>query len=260
MDNCYLCGGNAAVKVKCEMSNGKRETGKSIQPKSALIILDGEINKRLLLKYLSSTKSFQKPSDSRFRGNDNKIKKNTILISADGASNILHNWKIIPDYIIGDLDSITPKAKLFFKIKKVPIKHISEQEYTDFEKCIKFALSKNIKDITVIGYGGKRSDHTLNNFSVMKRYYYKCRIKLIDEDFEIFFTPKSIELNCKRGDTVSLMAMPKAEGITTHGLQFPLRNEKLEFGIREGALNKATDRKVKIEFKKGDLLIFKKHS
>ncbi len=92
----------------------------------------------------------------------------------------------------------------------------------------------------------------------MKRYYKKCRIRLIDKDFEIFFAEKTTEFNCKTGETVSLMAMPKAEGITTYGLQYPLRNETLEFGVREGTLNKTVKNKVKIEFKKGDLLIFKK--
>jgi thiamine pyrophosphokinase len=207
---------------------------------SCLIVLDGEINKALLVKLRRS--AYQ------------------IFISADGASNKLYKWKIIPDYIIGDLDSITQKALAYFRKKKVLIKQIAEQEHTDFEKCIMHALSKKIKNITVIGYGGRRSDHYLNNFNVMKRYYKKCRIKLIDKDFEIFFAEKTTEFNCKSGETVSLMAMPKADGITTYGLQYPLKNESLEFGVREGTLNKTIENKVRIEFKKGDLLIFKKHS
>ena len=205
---------------------------------SCLIVLDGEINKSLLVKYRRSA--------------------NQLFISADGASNKLYKWKIIPDYIIGDLDSITPKAITYFKKQKVIIKRIAEQEHNDFEKCIKLALSKKISNITAIGYGGGRSDHFLNNFNVMKRYYKKCRIRLIDKDFEIFFAEKTTEFNCKTGETVSLMAMPKAEGITTYGLQYPLKNESLEFGIREGTLNKAIKNKVRIEFKKGNLLIFKK--
>ncbi len=221
----------------------KRQKAESIRQinNSCLIVLDGEINKSLLIKYI------------------NKPGIKPILISADGASNKLYEWKIIPDYIIGDLDSITPKALAYFKKKKVNIKRVAEQEHNDFEKCIKFALSEKLKDITVIGYGGKRADHMLNNFSVMKRYYNKCRIRFIDKDFKIFFAGKVTEFDCKIGDTVSLMAILKAEGITTYGLQYPLKNESLEFGIREGALNKAVSNKIKIKVKKGDLVVFKKH-
>lgn len=221
------------------MTNVKRETGNAVsqRPKSALIILDGEINSALLKK---------------------QIKIHSLVISADGASDKLYRLKIIPDYIIGDLDSITPKALAHFEKNNVHIKKIAEQEHNDFEKCLQFALSKKIKSIIVIGYGGKRADHMLNNFSVMKKYYKKCSIKLVDNDFEIFFAGKSAEFSCKKGDTVSVLAMPKAEGITTRGLQYRLKNETLEFGIREGALNKAVSSKVKIEVMKGDLLIFKK--
>jgi thiamine pyrophosphokinase len=203
-----------------------------------LLILYGEINKRLLAKAINSP--FEKP----------------VVISADGASNILYKWRIVPDYITGDLDSISPKALSYFKKKNAKIKRVKEQEHNDFEKCILLALSKKIKDITVIGYGGKRTDHMLNNFSVMKKYNKKCRMKLIDKDLEITFAQKVTEFDCRKGDTVSLMAFPKVEGITTHGLQYSLKNKKLELGVREGALNKAISNKVRIEFKKGDLLIF----
>jgi thiamine pyrophosphokinase len=231
---------------------------------SCLIVLDGVLSKKLLLKYLNPSTRLLILSDSRFSlpeqtgGNDKRILIKPVLISADGASNKLYEWKIIPGYIIGDLDSITPKALTYFKKKNVIIKRIAEQEHNDFEKCIMFALSKKIKNITVIGYGGKRPDHFLNNFSVMKRYYKKCRIRFIDKDFEVFFAGNVTHFDCKIGDTVSLMAMPKAEGITTYGLQYPLRNENLELGIREGALNKAISNKIRIEVKKGDLVIFKK--
>lgn len=207
-----------------------------------LIILDGEINRRLLSKLINSPE--QKP----------------VIISADGASNKLYNWKIIPDYITGDLDSISLYALKYFKKNNVRIKPVKEQEHNDFEKCIMLGLTKKTKDITVLGFGGKRADHILNNFSVMKKYYKKCKIKLIDKDFEISFAKKITDFQCKKGDTVSIMAFPKAEGITTHGLQYSLKNQKLELGIREGALNKAVSSKVRIEFKKGDLLIFKKSS
>jgi thiamine pyrophosphokinase len=225
-------------KAKAYPERSRRVKNKRQNKNSCLIVLDGEINKALLEKHIAAAPQ--------------------IFISADGASNKLCKWKIIPDYIIGDLDSITLKALAYFKKKNVPIEGVMEQEHNDFEKCIKLALSKKIKNITVIGYGGRRSDHFLNNFNVMKRYYKKCRIRLIDKDFEIFFAEKTTGFNCKTGETVSLMAVPKAEGITTYGLQYPLRNESLEFGIREGTLNKTVKNKVRIEFKKGDLLIFKK--
>jgi len=82
---------------------------------------------------------------------------------------------------------------------------------------------------------------------------------MIDKRFEIFFIRNRIEFDYKKDNIISLMPMPIAKGITTSGLQYKLEDEDLEFGVREGTLNKATSDKILINFKSGDLLLFKRH-
>jgi len=55
------------------------------------------------------------------------------------------------------------------------------------------------------------------------------------------------------------MALPSARNIITKGLEFPLKNESLEFGVREGTLNRSVSENISISFRKGSLLLFKKH-
>lgn len=207
---------------------------------NCLIVCNGDIDKKLLLKFLKSNPK-------------------VIKISADGASNILQRHNITPDYIVGDLDSIKPSVLSYYKHAGVTVKNISEQEHTDFEKAIMLALSLKPKNITVIGYAGKRIDHTINNFSILKRYYKKANIRFLDSDFEVFYTNKPIEFKYRKGNIISFLGMPKAEGVKTYGLIYPLNNEPLEFGVREGILNEALSNKVRIEMKKGELLVFRKH-
>lgn len=206
---------------------------------NCLIVLNGDINLHLLTDFINT--------------------QHPVIISADGASNFLYKHKIIPHYIIGDLDSITKLTFNFFKSKNVEIFTDIDQDYSDFEKAINLALKLKLKDICVIGYEGKRVDHTLNNFSIMKKYYKKCEIKCIDIAYEAFFIKQKIKFNYPILQTISLLAMPKASGIKTKGLIYPLENETLEMGKREGALNVSNDKTVSIEFSKGDLLLFKKH-
>jgi thiamine pyrophosphokinase len=104
-----------------------------------------------------------------------------------------------------------------------------------------------------------RPDHTLNNFSILKRYYKRADIKLITEEFEIYFIEKNCKINYKRGEIISLLAIPRADNITTTGLEYSLQNESLEFGVREGTLNKSVSEKITIRFKTGNILLFKKH-
>ncbi|OQY76553.1 MAG: thiamine diphosphokinase [Ignavibacteriales bacterium UTCHB1] len=207
--------------------------------KRSVIFLNGVICKSKIINYYLSKKSF--------------------LVCVDGAGNYLKRLNIIPDIVIGDLDSITATNLNYFKKRRVEILRITEQETTDFEKSLMYLKAHNCSDVTVIGAMSNRTDHTLNNFSVMKRYSDKMNIKMVDDKFEVSFVTKSINFKTVPGETVSFIGFPVARGVTTSGLEFPLNNEDLEFGIKEGTLNRATSRKIAINFTSGDLLIFKEH-
>ncbi|MFA5404140.1 MAG: thiamine diphosphokinase [Ignavibacteria bacterium] len=204
----------------------------------AIILLNGNIPFKILNKY---------------------YKKSIYLICADGASNDLKKHNIIPNIILGDLDSIKKDTLNYFRKKSVEIRRIDDQETTDFEKSLLYCIENNFKNILIFGASSKRQDHTLNNYSILKRYYKVLNLKIIDRKFEIFFVQKHLKFKYPINKLISMMPMPLAKGITTRGLKYELENEDLEFGIREGTLNISDDKEIKIEFTSGDLLLFKKH-
>lgn len=205
----------------------------------AIVFLNGAFQKSKIIKYYLTKKSF--------------------IVCADGAGNSMRKLGLIPDLLIGDLDSIKSPNLKYFKSKGTTIIKVEEQETTDFEKSLMYLTSNNFKSVIVFGAMSDRTDHSLNNFSVMKRYFKQLDIRIIDNTFEIFFVNKSKSLKCFPGETVSFLGFPTAKNITTTGLEFPLKRETLEFGVREGTLNKAISKRVKIDFTEGDLLIFKEH-
>ncbi len=209
---------------------------------NCLIVCDGELSKKVLSKFTKL----------------NKPRKQVTIISCDGASDFLYRHKVTPDYIIGDLDSIKPKTLSYYKNKKVIIKKNPDQYKTDLEKALDLAISKKFKNISIIGFSGMRFDHSVNNLSILKRYYKKANIRVYDNTFEMFIISKSAEFEYKKGDVISLIPLPEAKGVKTSGLKYPLKNETLTFGKREGALNEATGDYVKIEIAKGELLVFRK--
>ncbi|MEO6693654.1 MAG: thiamine diphosphokinase [Ignavibacteria bacterium] len=187
------------------------------------------------------------------------ISGKSYIIAADGGANYLNKKKILPNIIIGDLDSISENSLKYFKSKKVIIEKIEDQDTTDFEKCLLFCFKKKLINIIVLGATGTRPDHTLNNFSVLKRYSDRLNIKLIENEFEIFFIKKKIKFKYKTNETVSFLGLPKATDIKTEGLEYQLKGEDLEFGIREGTLNKSLSDSVTISYDSGSILLFKKH-
>jgi len=217
---------------------------KKLSLNRALIVCNGELQKSLINKFTVL----------------NKPQKQLEIIAADGASDFLCKNKILPDVIIGDLDSISPSAKKYFTGKNVKIRRIIDQNRNDLEKCIGYAIDNGFIEISVVGFSGDRFDHTINNLSILKKFHRKANIKVYDRDFEYFFINKNIEFECKPGDVLSLIALPKAKGITTKGLKYPLNNETLEFGVKEGALNSAALKTVAIKYQKGYLLVIKQHN
>lgn len=187
------------------------------------------------------------------------IGKDTFVISADGASNYLIKSSIKPDLIIGDLDSIKKNVLNAFAGKGAEIIKLAEQETTDFEKALLYCGGNMIKKVSVFGALSERADHTLNNFSVLKRHHRHFDIKLYDNSFEVFFIPKKYSFKYPKNEIVSFLALPLAEKVKSAGLEYTLRGEDLEFGVREGTLNRSSASVVKISYKKGSLLLFKKH-
>lgn len=238
MDYSYFNCRNVTVT---EVIKHKVKSIKKNSFKNALIVLNGKLSYSLINKFTDL----------------NKPRRQHVIIAADGASDFLFRHRIIPDVIIGDLDSISSAAKKNFTLKKVKIIKITDQYRNDLEKCLDFALSNGIKKISIVGFSGKRFDHTINNISILKKFSGKADLTVFERNFEYFFINKKIEFVCKPGDIVSLIALPLAAGITTKGLKYPLKNEILELGKREGALNTAISEKVKIRFTKGDLLVVK---
>ena len=188
-----------------------------------------------------------------FRGEKN------FIIAADGGANHLKENGIKADFIAGDLDSIKKDVLKYYKSLNTVIKKIPEQETTDFEKVLNYCSKNKSNNLKIFGAVSERTDHTLNNFSVLKRYFRKLNITLYSDEFEIYFVKGISEFAYKKGNTVSLLPFPKAYSVKTKGLKYSLSNENLELGKREGSLNISVSDKVSVGLEKGFLLLFKKH-
>ena len=93
---------------------------------SCIIVSNGKIYKKDLIKLLE----FNKP------------RRAISIIACDGASDFLKSCEVIPDIIIGDLDSVKPQTLKYFSRRKVTVKKVINQNKNDLEKAILYALSK----------------------------------------------------------------------------------------------------------------------
>lgn len=184
-------------------------------------------------------------------------KKNfSTLICADGGANHARKLKLIPDYIIGDLDSAEESTLSFFKSKSKIIK-LKRQNDTDVEKCIKFAVKNVFNEAVLLGVTGNRLDHTFCNLGILLKFFKKISLKLIAEESLLISYTGTVELKTSPGEIISLYGFDKKTEIASRGLKYPLKKDALPFGERESTSNIAKSDKIELEIKGGVIFIIR---
>jgi thiamine pyrophosphokinase len=183
------------------------------------------------------------------------VKQAGAVICADGGANTALKMGITPDAIVGDLDSV--HAEALVKFRRVAIYEDRNDQTTDLEKAITWAIQSKYDHITVVGASGKRLDHTVGNLGVLRKFYPDAIITLVDNSGELCYVGRECSFEAEKGDVVSLIPLNRCEDVSTIGLKYSLEGENLELGVREGTSNVVVASPVSIKVKKGHLLLFK---
>ncbi|MEI8133949.1 MAG: thiamine diphosphokinase [bacterium] len=206
---------------------------------SALILLHGEPPPEDLLHYFAN--------------------RSPHIIATDGAAEYALECGLQLNTVIGDMDSLNSEIRATIASKGINLITESDQNTTDFEKALEHLIKKEIREVTVLGLTGKRSDHVLSNLSVMLRYADQFDSIKAYDIFQVhhFLTAERQwhSFNMPIGTHVSLTPLPQAQGVTTSGLYYPLRNSQMNFGEIEGIDNIIIEDTASVQLSRGSLLV-----
>jgi thiamine pyrophosphokinase len=185
-----------------------------------------------------------------------------IVISADGGAENALKMNLVPDVVIGDMDSIKATVKENIREKSNKTRYISTSAYkdkSDTQLAVEYALDLGIKKMIILGALGDRIDHTMANILLLTSPFLRdIDIRILADASEIFIIRNSRTLNGDIGGTVTLISLsPYTYFIKTEGLKYELENEKLMFSPVRGISNVFTEKKAYIKIKEGTLLIIK---
>jgi thiamine pyrophosphokinase len=178
-------------------------------------------------------------------------------IAVDGGVRHLKALNMIPDVLIGDLDSVSAQDLAWCKRLQVVIhQYPKEKDQTDFELAIDYAMENRKGKIIVFGALGGRIDHTLANIGLLcNPEYAGMDIRIFSNNEYIYFLRSPTTIKGNIGDIISLIPWGEPVlGVTTTGLKFPLCNEDLLPDRSRGISNVICSSDAIIEFKKGNLL------
>jgi thiamine pyrophosphokinase len=180
------------------------------------------------------------------------------IIAADGGANHLMKMGILPEIVIGDLDSVDEDTLFELTSAEVRIEQYSEdKDETDIELALSYAIELRPTSILIIGALGGRLDQTLANLSILTDPTLPgIDIRLDDGVEEAFFCRKQAEVRGRSGDIVSLIPWHgPVEGVTTEGLRWPLYSEMLYPDKSRGVSNAMLKDGASIRIQLGLLLI-----
>ena len=194
-----------------------------------------------------------------FRANVARI-DNRLLIACDGGARHLAGPGLIPDVLLGDMDSVDPAEladyeKAGVKVIRYPV----NKDFTDTALALDYALSLKPRRIDIWGTQGGRIDHALANlFLLIKAKEAGIKTRLMDEYCEAIVPEGDVLFTGAAGCLVSLIALsPQVEGIELDGFRYPLSDGTLTLSESRGVSNIISGDQARIHIRSGNLLVIR---
>ena len=178
-----------------------------------------------------------------------------LVIAADAGYKQCVRCGFVPDYVIGDFDSLC-KAPDLSNVIRLPV----EKDVTDMDAAVALALEQGCKVFHLYGGMGGRPDHTLANYALLTKISQRNSTPyLYGEGYIVTaVTDGTLTLTGRRGETVSVFAWTdQAEGVTLRGLKYPLENATLTNNFALGVSNSFVQETAEITVARGTLIVMR---
>ena len=155
-----------------------------------------------------------------------KIKnKDIYVVVADGGLKFLLKNGMLPDFFVGDLDSVELEEALKDILKDIPKEIVPvEKDDTDMALAVAKAYEKGYRNILLYGgCGGARISHTLANIQMMSFYAKKgCSLQMLGDGvrLEILHNASKTLSAAMKGSISVICLSDIAEGVTIQGLKY----------------------------------------
>lgn len=164
--------------------------------------------------------------DTCHTGCSAKIKnKDIYVVVADGGLKFLLKNGMLPDFFVGDLDSVELEGDLKDILNDIPKKIVPvEKDDTDMALAVAKAYEKGYRNILLYGgCGGTRISHTLANIQMMSFYAKKgCSLQMLGDGvrLEILHNASKTLSAAMKGSISVICLSDIAEGVTIQGLKY----------------------------------------
>jgi thiamine pyrophosphokinase len=179
------------------------------------------------------------------------------VVAADSGLEHAQALGVEVDVVVGDLDSVNPAAlDVAIAAGAIVETHPAEKDATDLELAIDAALARGATRVRVLGAHGGRVDHYLANVLLLASpRFAPASIDARLGDAHVTVIRDRADLVGEPGGLCTLLPIGgPAVGVTTNGLRYPLRRERLEPGSTRGVSNQFLAPQAAVSLDAGVLL------
>jgi len=180
------------------------------------------------------------------------------VIAADGGAACAPALGLDLALVVGDLDSLPAEQVEELERAGIPIqRHPREKDATDLELALVAALELKPRRLLVLGSAGERLDQALGIALLLgAEAYAGVEVDAVLGDARLHLVRGERALDGTEGELVSLFALHGAAvGVSTVGLAYPLRGEKLVPGSTRGLSNRFLATRARITVEDGVVLV-----
>lgn len=183
----------------------------------------------------------------RYYGRDfpfyRKLVRGRFTVAVDGGYRFFRRAGLVPNLLIGDLDSIDRLPRRISSRTTV-ISYPADKDQTDAELALAYCLKHGAKNIDIVQPAIGDPDHFLANLFLMADPPYpkkrlNVRIRLLGPKFEAYFLKDSTHtFKNATGSTVSVIPVSSSIRLTCRGAAFDVDDLKLTRGRARSVRNR----------------------
>ena len=188
--------------------------------------------------------------NGEFSSDDFCVDEKDFVIAVDGGFAYIKDLCRV-DLAVGDFDSLGYVPEGIATLTHNPIK-----DYTDTYLAFDEAYRRGYDEFVVYGAMGGRLDHTLANLQCAYAFAQKgVQVKLVGKDCVAEIVTDKKIISGYKGQTFSLFAFDRAEGVYIKNGKYPLVDATLDNTFPLGVSNELLGGDCEIEVGKGALLL-----
>jgi thiamine pyrophosphokinase len=182
-----------------------------------------------------------------------------LVVAVDGGADALSRVGLVPDLLVGDMDSISPVTRETLEARGVEVVLLeTAKDETDTEVALRLAVDRGADAVTVYGaLGGPRLDHLVGNLLLLSSPWLSgVGVRMVDELHDAFLVNGDVVFAGRPGDIVSLLPLTaEVKNVRTMGLRYPLNGETLYQSATRGVSNTMVGPEARVTHGAGVLLL-----